>query len=145
MPAQASLAQPGRVLIVDDNHDYADSVRELVEISSTWEAETAYGVTEAIAKAKVHRPDAVLLDLEMPPLSGFQAVEAFERAFPDDLPKIVAVSGNSSLVQAASSDRRFSGALLKPVDPSLLVRWLGEIASDCQGARATTKTPLRKP
>jgi two-component system nitrate/nitrite response regulator NarL len=116
---------------VDDNRDYADSVRELIEISTDWRAEAAYGVTDGIQKAKLHRPDAVLLDLEMPPHSGFQAVDAFEQAFSSGLPKIVAVSGNAHLVDAASNDRRLVGASLKPVDPSLLVRWLAELAAGC--------------
>ena len=132
----SSIPQPGHLLVVDDNRDYADSVRELVEISSQWKAEAAYGVTDAIKKAKVRRPDAVLLDLEMPPYGGLQAVDAFEQAFPHDLPKIVAVSGNAHLVDAASNDRRLLGASLKPVDPSLLVRWLAEIAASCELSRA---------
>ena len=123
--------------------NYADSVRELIGISSQWKAEAAYGVTDAIRKAKIRRPDAVLLDLEMPPHSGFQAVDAFEQAFPNNLPKIVAVSGNARLVDVASSDRRLVGASLKPVDPSLLVIWLAELAAGCELTRALAR-PIKR-
>lgn len=119
-------------------------MRELVELSSAWKAEAAYGVSDAIGKAKAHRPDAVLLDLEMPPYSGFQAIEAFEAAFPDGLPKIVAVSGNASLVDLASEDPRLVGAALKPVDPSLLVRWLAEMAAGCELTRALSRPSERR-
>lgn len=128
MPAQSSLAPHGRVLIVDDNHDYADSLRELVELSTDWEPETAYGVPEAIAKVQSRRPDAVLLDLDIPPSTGFQAADALERAFPDNPPVLFAVSGNVDLVRAAANDRRFTRALLKPADPGVLMSWLNEIS-----------------
>lgn len=118
-----------KALIVDDDHDYADSIGEFLQLTTSWEVDTAYGVPEAIIKAGLHRPDAVLLDLEIPPESGLEVVAALERAFPRNVPAILGVSGNAVLVQAASKDNRFSGALLKPADLSLLVRWLAEVES----------------
>ncbi len=142
--ANSPSTAPGRLLVVDDNRDYADSVSELIEISSEWQTEAAYGVADAIERAKLRRPDAVLLDLEMPPYSGLQAVDAFEQAFPNSLPKIVAVSGNAGLVDAALNDRRLVGASLKPVDPSLLVRWLAELAAGCEPSMALARPGERR-
>jgi CheY-like chemotaxis protein len=109
------------VLVVDDNCDYADSLCELLSLESDLEVRSAYSVHAALENVAVRRPDAILLDLELPPLSGFDAADALEQAFPDDLPVLIAVSGNSTLLRIASRDARFSQVILKPADPVRLI------------------------
>lgn len=116
-----------RVLVVDDSRDYADSVCEFIAATTTWQADVAYGGRDAIASTQAQRPDVVLLDLEIPPLTGFDVAEALEQQYPDDLPWIIAISGNTSLFHAALKDRRFSRALLKPANLSSLIAWLDKL------------------
>jgi CheY-like chemotaxis protein len=116
------------LLVVDDNRDYADALCELVALTSDWHPHAAYAVAEAVASAVEHWPDAVLLDLQMPPCTGFDAADALEKALPDHLPALLAVSGNSDLLQAAGRDKRFAGTILKPADPAGLLQLLDRLS-----------------
>jgi DNA-binding NarL/FixJ family response regulator len=63
-----------RVLIADDQALVRSGFRKLLEAESGIEvvAEAADGL-EAIEKARLHRPDVVLMDIRMPRLDGLQA------------------------------------------------------------------------
>ncbi|RQP22701.1 response regulator [Piscinibacter terrae] len=128
----SSLSKPARlrVLIVDDNVDYANSLCEFLNMAAGWDASAAYTVSQAVAIARVHRPDAVLLDLRIPPETGFDAADAMQRLFPNNLPSIMAVSGSPELIEQARADTRFLDVVLKPADPAMLVQWLIGVASN---------------
>ena len=53
-----------RILIVDDDVEYVDSNKELLEASG-YEVLTACNGTEGLALAKTHRPDLMILDVMM--------------------------------------------------------------------------------
>jgi len=63
-----------RVLIADDQALVRSGFRKLLEAETDIEvvAEAADGF-EAIEKARLHRPDVVLMDIRMPRLDGLQA------------------------------------------------------------------------
>jgi CheY-like chemotaxis protein len=70
---------PCRVLIIDDNAAFRTVARQLLERHGfvvVAEAET--GVS-GIEKAKEHRPDLVLLDLQLPDIDGFEVAERLSR------------------------------------------------------------------
>lgn len=122
------IAAPPRnrhlILVVDDNCDYADSLCQLLALASGWDTQAAYSVRSALDDAAVRRPDVVLLDLDIPPSSGFEAADALEQALPGRLPVLLAISGNGELLQRAARDARFSQAILKPANPGRLLEWL---------------------
>jgi CheY-like chemotaxis protein len=60
-----------RVLIVDDNHDGADSLRLLLR-SLGLEVQVAYGGAEALALMESYVPELVLLDIGMPGMDGYE-------------------------------------------------------------------------
>jgi two-component system nitrate/nitrite response regulator NarL len=62
---------------------------------------------EAVNTAKTVRPDLVLMDLEMPVMSGLHATEALKREFPDM--KILIISTHASDLWSETS--RKCGAL----------------------------------
>jgi len=117
------------LLVVDDSHDYANSLCELLELTTVWRVTAAYSVRHAIEAVEQFAPDAVLLDLEMPPSSGLHVVDALGRQLAGPLPAIYVVSGNADLLEGASADPRVRGAAIKPADPAVLVRWLEEASS----------------
>jgi len=65
----------GKVLVVDDS---ATDLKNLVEIcaGAGYAVITATSGAEALDKAKTEMPDAVLLDVIMPGMNGFQACRA---------------------------------------------------------------------
>jgi CheY-like chemotaxis protein len=70
---------PCRVLLVDDNPDFRTAARQLLErngFAVVAEAET--GVS-GIERAQEHRPDLVLLDVQLPDIDGFEVAERLSR------------------------------------------------------------------
>jgi PAS domain S-box-containing protein len=112
--AQAPMPRR-RVLIVEDNADAADTLREML---LTWdhEVEVARDGLEGVAKARSFHPDLVLCDLGLPRLDGFGVARAI-RADPTLAGiYLVAVTGYaSSDDQRHAADAGFNRHLAKPV------------------------------
>jgi two-component system CheB/CheR fusion protein len=93
--ARSSTLVPGgrrRVLIIEDNIDAADSLREALEFSEH-EVEVAYNGPAGIAKARKYMPEIVFCDIGLPGMDGFDVARAFRA---DDALKgayLVALSG----------------------------------------------------
>ena len=76
-PPLAGAPEPGaagsrwRILVVDDNRDGADTLARALSWSGhqTW---VAYDGPSALALARLHRPQAALVDLSMPGMDGFE-------------------------------------------------------------------------
>jgi DNA-binding NarL/FixJ family response regulator len=70
---------PRRVLIVDDNPGFRRAARQLLERHGfVVVAEADTGIS-GIAKAREHRPDLVLLDVQLPDVDGFEVAERLAR------------------------------------------------------------------
>ena len=73
-----------RVLAVDDHPIVRDGIAKLVGTQSDMElvAEASDG-REAIEQFRRHHPDVTLMDLQMPNLSGIDAINAIRSEFPE--------------------------------------------------------------
>jgi CheY-like chemotaxis protein len=112
------------IMVVDDDHDLADALCELIGLSSDWEAVAAYGPAEAVARASAAPPDAIVLDMEMDGADGFDTAGRLVQAAADKHPTLLALTGNARLRDAASIDSRFSASMLKPADLDGLLSFL---------------------
>jgi DNA-binding response OmpR family regulator len=63
-----------RILVVDDEDDILNFL-ELVLVEKGFEVVTASGGQEALTKAKLERPDLVLLDIMMPQMDGWEVLK----------------------------------------------------------------------
>lgn len=71
------------VLIADDHELVRTGIRRLLEdIGCDVVAEAATG-EEAIAEARVHRPDLALIDIHMPGIGGLEATQKLRRIHPE--------------------------------------------------------------
>ena len=71
-------APPRRILVVDDNHDSAESLTLLLNLSGHT-THTAYDGLEAVEAASTFLPEVVLLDIGLPKLNGYEAARAIRR------------------------------------------------------------------
>lgn len=129
-PAVAGLstARWGRrkAIIVDDN----SSIRVLLkgvlsELGLNIVAQAANG-EEAIRAAKTHQPDVLFLDVNMPILSGLEALPKIREASPETA--VVMVTGDTSrqlVQQAAGLGAR--GYIVKPVRPAYVETFLKKL------------------
>jgi signal transduction histidine kinase/ActR/RegA family two-component response regulator len=124
------------VLVVEDNRDGRESLRDLLEI---W----GYGVTlaesgpEGIEKAFSVRPDVALIDIGLPGLDGNEVARRIRSILGGEAISLIAMTGYGQ-----PEDRRralqagFDYYLVKPVDPAVLSQLLDEVRQQ-GGARQT--------
>ncbi|HEX4885259.1 MAG TPA: ATP-binding protein [Casimicrobiaceae bacterium] len=131
-PARVSQPErppvPVRVLIAEDNHDAADSLRMLLELAGH-EVHIARTGPEAIAEARRLRPDIVLCDIGLPGMSGYDVARTLRGDEALAALRLVAVTGYATEddrldATAAGFDRH----LRKPVEPDVLMAELATLA-----------------
>lgn len=73
-----------RVAIFDDNKNVRDSITLLLKTMPGLEIAGSFShVLDCVADVKNCRPDIILMDIEMPGMSGIEAVGLIKKAFPD--------------------------------------------------------------
>ncbi|CAN7520371.1 PAS domain S-box protein [Massilia sp. LjRoot122] len=119
-PAEAPL-EGRRILVVDDNGDAAESLALLLE-SSGAEVRTAREGPAGLALAREFAPHAVLLDLGMPGMDGFEVARRL-RAEPRHAGlAIIALTGwGQEEDRRRTRDSGFDQHLTKPVDVGQLL------------------------
>jgi len=118
-----------RVLVVDDNQDVADTVGQLLQWSG-FEVQLAYEGDTAIKLTSDFRPDAVLLDIGLPGIDGYEVARRLRAQPMGDRLIIIAASGygqkeDKQCSLAAGCDRH----LTKPIDPKQLIDLLSSLCS----------------
>lgn len=115
----------GKVLIVDDNVDSAKGMSEFLRMAG-YMVDLAHDGPSALEKADKMRPDAILLDIGLPGMDGYEVATRIRSMGPVAKVKIVAITGYGQ-----DKDRRLSGEagidlhLVKPVDYDVLLSVLG--------------------
>ena len=67
-----------RILVVDDDHDNADSLARLVRILGQ-EPIVAYCGAQAVRVAEEQQPDLALIDISMPGMDGYETAARIRR------------------------------------------------------------------
>jgi DNA-binding NarL/FixJ family response regulator len=102
-----------RILTADDHALLRAGIASLVEIEPDMElvAQASTG-REAIEQFRRHRPDITLMDLQMPDISGIEAIIAIRSEFPDArIVVLTTYAGDVQVVRALKAGAR--GYLLK--------------------------------
>lgn len=107
------------VLVADDYDDAAPMLAALVEHTAPYKAVWAKDGKEALDLALKRRPDAAILDVHMPHIGGIALARALRKAFPDQLPLLIAATAGG--VEEAVQSGLFDAVLRKPVDLAVLV------------------------
>jgi PAS domain S-box-containing protein len=106
---------PLRVLVVDDNVDYADGVALLLRASG-YEVEVVHNGPDALRSAIDCRPDFIVLDIGLPGMSGYEVAGRIRREPGLEDMRIIAVSGYpEDRDETVREKARFDKYLLKPV------------------------------
>ncbi|HYF18305.1 MAG TPA: ATP-binding protein [Ramlibacter sp.] len=114
--AQAALdGNRRRVLIVEDNPDAADTLRMVLEVSGH-EVSVAHSGPAGLEAARRQRPDAIICDIGLPGLSGYELARALRKEPEHAGTLLVAVTGygrpeDVAAARASGFDRHFA----KPV------------------------------
>ena len=113
-----------RVLIVDDNHDAANTLGMLLSLSGQ-EVQTAKDGAAALLAAAAWQPDIVFLDIGMPGMNGYEVARRLRQGAADKVPTLVAVTGwGQEEDRRRSREAGFDHHLVKPIEFDDLERLL---------------------
>ncbi len=128
VPASAPPArarQSGKVLVVDDNVDAAETLALLLR-SAGYEVHTAADAEAGLAVAEAFRPELAVLDIGLPGMNGYELAIRLRAQLSNPCLKLIALTGygrDSDRERAMKSG--FDVHVTKPADPG---RLLGEVA-----------------
>ncbi len=135
-----SVRQPGvglslklsptlRVLVVDDNHDAADSLGMLLQYLGA-DVRVAYDGPSALAAARTYQPSLALLDIGMPGMDGYELARQIRKEPSLQSLTLIALTG-----WGQAEDRRrsraagFNDHLVKPANAETLQNLLATCAA----------------
>ncbi|MFK4441574.1 two-component system nitrate/nitrite response regulator NarL [Caballeronia udeis] len=140
-----------RILLIDDHTLFRSGVRALLQRQSDFEVvdDAADGI-EGFKRAKQHRPDVVLLDLNMPGLSGIETLQLLQQDLPDTAVIMLTVSEDVDELTCALREGA-CGYLLKNMEADALATMIRRAAegesviaeSKTQRLIAQMRTPVR--
>jgi PAS domain S-box-containing protein len=115
--ARAAAGDRNLILVADDNQDAAQSMAMVLEMGG-YEVVVAHSGEEAFQKASDTRPDAAILDIGMPDMTGYELARRLRQEPWGRTMILMAITGwgqqeDKERAKAAGFDRHFT----KPVDP----------------------------
>jgi CheY-like chemotaxis protein len=116
-----------RVLVVDDYPDNAESMAMLLRLYGH-EAETALAGPAALESARARRPEVVLLDIDMPGMSGYEVAARLRRMFHGGVVLIAITAHGLEADRRRCLEDGFDRHVVKPADPEKVAEILRELA-----------------
>jgi DNA-binding NarL/FixJ family response regulator len=113
-----------RVIVTDDDHDVVNTISTLLEEKGIRVIGKAYDGEDASEQYFLHKPDVLLLDLEMENYDGHYAIEKIKQEDPNA--KIIVIS---SYLDWNFQANKVSAVFSKPVDIDELVDKIKKIAN----------------
>jgi two-component system cell cycle response regulator DivK len=115
-----------RILVVEDTEDNRNIIRDLLTDAGYEMLEATTG-EEGVAMAAEHRPDLILMDIQLPVLDGYEATRRIKaNAALSHIPIIAvtsyALSGDDAKARAAGCD----AYVAKPFSPRQLLAKMRE-------------------
>jgi CheY-like chemotaxis protein len=123
------VKEPLQVIVADDEQDTVTTLAAILSDAGYEVIEAARG-PDVIAAARRRKPDALVLDIDMPGMSGYTVAREIREIYEHNAPLLVAISGKF----VGQTDRMladlagFTHFLQKPCDPQILLRFLEPLA-----------------
>ena len=116
-----------KILVVEDTEDNRQILRDLLGMAGYTLVEAVDGA-EGVARAAEHRPDLILIDIQMPVMDGYEATRRIKAdpalaAIPVIAVTSYALSGDEQKARDAGCD----GYIAKPYSPRQMLAKVREI------------------
>ncbi len=129
--SSAREVEPHLIMIVDDSIVVRKVTSRLLQ-KNGYRTLTARDGVEAMALLQEHRPDVILLDIEMPRMDGFEVAKAV-RNHPEigDTPIIMITSRSGEKHRQRAMDIGVNGYMGKPYQEASLIEAIGVLVKGC--------------
>jgi CheY-like chemotaxis protein len=139
--AHESLQNPGgaeerrymdrrpRVLIADDDRDMVSTLATLLG-DEGYVVYTAFSGKEVLPAVRIVRPDAIIVDVAIPQMSGYAIAQAIRQSFMDlRRPLLIAISGfwKEFPDRKIAEQVGFDHYLAKPAEPAAILELLAPL------------------
>jgi two-component system response regulator MprA len=125
---RTSFLNPVRILVVDDDVGTRRCLCRLLETFGYTCADAADGV-EALQRTRKLMPQAIIMDINMPRLDGFEAIRVIKSDPATRTIPVLALTANASLEDQQEADMVGVNAFLtKPTNLSELLAQLRQVA-----------------
>ena len=109
------------ILVVDDNRITTKLLRRYLEANG-FEAREAYDGIECLEQVEERLPDAIVLDVMMPRLDGYETVKRLKsQDHTKDVPVVIVTALNDVANQLKSIEAGADDFLSKPIEEKLLI------------------------
>jgi CheY-like chemotaxis protein len=109
------------ILVVDDNRITTKLLRRYLEANG-YEAKEAYDGVECLEQVDQRHPDAIVLDVMMPRLDGYETVRRLkEKDYTKNIPVVIVTALNDVANQLKSIEAGSDDFLSKPIEEKLLI------------------------
>jgi two-component system response regulator HydG len=121
----------GQILLVDDNEEFLDSTRDVLD-DEGYEVVTATSGEEGIELAGAQTFDVILMDIKMPGMNGVESFIEMKRRNPGVKVIMVTAYSVEDLMRQALDEGVFA-ILSKPIDMDRLFRTIEDAKRDGKG------------
>jgi signal transduction histidine kinase/DNA-binding response OmpR family regulator len=133
-PRGAAL-KPRRILVVDDNHDAAESLSMVLKFLGA-DVRVARDGPEALAAFEAYDPAVVLLDIGLPGMDGYEVARRIRSGFPSRRAALVALTGwGQDKDRREAREAGFDQHLIKPAEIGALQALLASLETDHRAER----------
>jgi CheY-like chemotaxis protein len=118
-----------RVLVADDDADTVQTLAALLELEGH-AVRAVHTGDEVLPAIPIFRPDAIILDISIPGLSGYAVAQAVRHSFTDmRRPLMIAISGmwKQAGDRLVAQQVGFDHYLVKPCDPREVIQLLHKL------------------
>ena len=115
-----------RIIVADDDRDTVDMLSFVLR-DEGHVVHAVYTGTDVLPAVRMFRPDAIILDIAVPGMSGYAVAQAIRHSFTDvRRPLLIAISGwwKEAADRMVAQQVGFDHHLIKPAAPAAILRLL---------------------
>jgi CheY-like chemotaxis protein len=121
------MSGPGRILIIDDNEEFAENIKEILE-DEDLHAQVANDGPSGLSALAENEFDLVITDMKMPGMNGLEVIRFIKEKWPALPVIVISAYARDELLEQAEKEGAL-GILSKPVDMEYLTRFVNKVAN----------------
>ena len=143
--AGVEMSVRGRHILIVDDYPDAIEIGAIYLRALGYEVSTAMDGASAVAQAEQLLPDLIVLDLELPGISGFEAARRLRRnPATHDIPLIAATGYSQHRQLSMAREAGFDRVMVKPIDPDSLVGEIENLLDRYVGVRQPNRSAMEQ-